>query len=176
MIYFLVRLSQACRVSKSAHTARFLLRRTRAAAQFVLVVLMPSQHKQGRLHHGSTHYQHTHAHSEARSVEAARSAEPASGEAVVSRLSLRQAAAGIQQNINHTPAVLACRTERHLAVWSSGMILASGARGPGFNSQNSPVALVCPPSSSSSQEEISGKLPRIPLLRLTLSKHLLPSR
>ena len=26
----------------------------------------------------------------------------------------------------------------HLAVWSSGMILASGARGPGFNSQNSP--------------------------------------
>ena len=24
------------------------------------------------------------------------------------------------------------------AVWSSGMILASGARGPGFNSQNSP--------------------------------------
>ena len=26
-----------------------------------------------------------------------------------------------------------------LAVWSSGMILASGARGPGFNSQNSPL-------------------------------------
>ena len=26
----------------------------------------------------------------------------------------------------------------HVAVWSSGMILASGARGPGFNSQNSP--------------------------------------
>jgi hypothetical protein len=32
----------------------------------------------------------------------------------------------------------------HLAVWSSGMILASGARGPGLNSQNSPVAH-CPP-------------------------------
>ena len=27
---------------------------------------------------------------------------------------------------------------RSAAVWSSGMILASGARGPGFNSQNSP--------------------------------------
>ena len=28
--------------------------------------------------------------------------------------------------------------EGHLAVWSSGMILASGARGPGLNSQSSP--------------------------------------
>ena len=32
------------------------------------------------------------------------------------------------------------------AVWSSGMILASGARGPGFNSQNSPFA-IDPPNS-----------------------------
>ena len=30
-----------------------------------------------------------------------------------------------------------------LAVWSSGMILASGARDPGFNSQNSPNYLSC---------------------------------
>ena len=30
----------------------------------------------------------------------------------------------------------------HLAVWSSGMILASGARGPGLNSQNSPIGCV----------------------------------
>ena len=30
-------------------------------------------------------------------------------------------------------------SDKHLAVWSSGMILASGARGPGFNSQNSPL-------------------------------------
>ena len=26
-----------------------------------------------------------------------------------------------------------------MAVWSSGMILASGARGPGFNSPNGPI-------------------------------------
>ena len=31
--------------------------------------------------------------------------------------------------------------EIHLAVWSSGMILAQGARGPGFNSQPSPFVL-----------------------------------
>ena len=30
------------------------------------------------------------------------------------------------------------------AVWSSGMILAPGARGPGFNSQNSPLSMLCP--------------------------------
>ena len=32
-----------------------------------------------------------------------------------------------------------CELLHQLAVWSSGMILASGARGPGFNSQNSPL-------------------------------------
>ena len=29
---------------------------------------------------------------------------------------------------------------QHMAAWSSGMILASGARGPGFNSQSSPMS------------------------------------
>ena len=35
--------------------------------------------------------------------------------------------------------VLIAMGQYSLAVWSSGMILASGARGPGFNSQNSPL-------------------------------------
>ena len=38
--------------------------------------------------------------------------------------------------------ISSCCFERYsyqLAVWSSGMILASGARGPGFNSHNSPL-------------------------------------
>ena len=30
---------------------------------------------------------------------------------------------------------------KHLAAWSSGMILASGARGPGFNSRSSPFSM-----------------------------------
>ena len=40
-------------------------------------------------------------------------------------------------------ALWSCFCGPVLAVWSSGMILASGARGPGFNSQNSPLWLVC---------------------------------
>ena len=41
-----------------------------------------------------------------------------------------------------------CHDIEHLAVWSSGMILAQGARGPGFNSQNSPLSI---PEHSSGQ-------------------------
>ena len=39
--------------------------------------------------------------------------------------------------------VLAIAGQQGMAVWSSGMILASGARGPGFNSQNSPFPSSC---------------------------------
>ena len=37
-----------------------------------------------------------------------------------------------------TKTKLGCSLASHLAAWSSGMILASGARGPGFNSRSSP--------------------------------------
>ena len=37
----------------------------------------------------------------------------------------------------HQLSMLWRKCKSQLAVWSSGMILASGARGPGFNSQNS---------------------------------------
>ena len=40
--------------------------------------------------------------------------------------------------------VIRCAVVRHqLAVWSSGMIRASGARGPGFNSRNGPYCSLC---------------------------------
>ena len=38
------------------------------------------------------------------------------------------------------PMICPRRIQCQMAVWSSGMILASGARGPGFNSRNGPIA------------------------------------
>ena len=55
-------------------------------------------------------------------------------------------AARASQRFRFLPWTLeACRAAKQpsLAAWSSGMILASGARGPGFNSRSSPSSVVC---------------------------------
>ena len=49
---------------------------------------------------------------------------------------------------------------RQLAAWSSGMILAQGARGPGFNSQSSPVSVqMCVARLLVHKVETNGPLP-----------------
>ena len=75
-----------------------------------------------------------------------------------------------------------CRTISPLAVWSSGMNLASGARGPGFNSQNSPFSYSQRqrPSNGGVRRRYAGRPPtasladpcRRPLSCLTCALHL----
>ncbi len=50
----------------------------------------------------------------------------------------------------------------HLAVWSSGMILAQGARGPGFNSQNSPLRVLFVNFGDAARERPTRKLCTVP--------------
>ena len=46
------------------------------------------------------------------------------------------------ENASESLGKLLVSSRHQLAAWSSGMILASGARGPGFNSRSSPVDIL----------------------------------